>query len=182
MTRLYRILLVSLLLALPAAGHARTGSAGVEIGGWFSQKGSGIILSFPFTDGSYGELRINADFEQVLNGRSSVPGFRAQYWYNMRLGTVNVSDELKIRPVAGPGLSLGYVRDFDKDMGFLSALGGNFGLEFFFPSSPLSLYAGIAAELGAHIVLRNRYESTMTLYTNGLRRVWQPELSVRYRF
>lgn len=185
MTQIKRRSIICILLALLPAGftgiRAATGTR-TAVGGWFSSKGSGLVFLFSHSDGTYGELRVSADFDQVLNGRESFPGFRAQYGYNMRLATVTISDELKIRPVAGPGITVGYVRDHEKGMGILAALDGNVGLEFIFPASPLSIYAGISAEVGAHIVLRNRYESTMTLYDNGLRRIWQPELSVRYRF
>ena len=184
MSRLFRLLIVSLLLPLAAGtALARTeGGSGVRVGGWFSTKGSGVTLLFPHADGSYGELRVSADFEQVLKGREKIPGIQAQYRYNVRIGTVKLSDDFSIRPVGGPGISVGYVRDYGKDMGLLAALGGNLGLEFLFPASPLSIYAGFSAEIGAHIVLHDRYESKMTLYSNGVRRVWQPELSVRYRF
>lgn len=176
MTRLYRILIVGLLLVLPSAVHA-AGSGRVAVGGWFSQKGSGLILVFNHSDATYGELRVNADFEQILKGRESVPGFTAQYWYNMHLATVRFSDELVVRPVAGPGVTVGYVRDHGKEPGFLVAVGGNVGLDFIFKTSPISIYAGLSAEVGAHVK-----GSTMSLYDNGLRRVWQPELSIRYRF
>lgn len=175
-----KLFLMVLVLLLPA-GWARAQSD-VVVGGWLSSKGSGLVFYFSHTDGSYGELRVNADFERVLRGHESVPGVQAQYWYKMPLTTLKVSDGFRIRPTAGPGVSLGYVRDYGKDMGLMAALGGNLGLEFIFPASPLSLYAGFSAEAGAHIVLRGNHENRITWYTNGLRRAWQPEIAFRYRF
>lgn len=177
--KMKRFLTILALLLSAAWADARPA---VSLGGWLSPKGSGVVFYFSHTDGSYGELRINADFERLLNGSKSSPGIQAQYWYNIPLTTIKVSDAFKIRPTAGPGVSLGYVRDYEKDMGLVVAAGGNLGLEFIFPSSPLSLYAGVSAEVGAHIVLGGRNNSPVTLYTNGLRRAWQPEIAFRYRF
>ena len=184
MFRVRRHLIVELLLlVIPAAflrAQDRTERFGA--GGFFSGKGSGTVFFFPHADGSAGELRLVADFEKVLKGHGYLPGTRVQYIHNLTMAVWEISGELTVRPVAGPGVTLGFVRDRGKGPGFLAAAVGSAGVEFDFRVNPVSVYLGLSADLGAHVVFRNRYENTMTLYRNGLQRAWQPELSVRYRF
>ena len=56
------------------------------------------------------------------------------------------------------------------------------GADFFFFRAPVTVTAGLSADLGAHMVIHSSYDNTMTFYKNGLRRAWYPELTVKYRF
>lgn len=178
-----RYLLIELLLCLLPSGllQAQGQTSAFEAGGFFSGQGSGLTCLFRHADGSVGELRLVADFEGVIREHQR-PGARLTYNYFLYGKDWYQSPELTVRPTFGPGLSFGYVRDKGKAPGFLAAIGADIGLEMEFRVTSVSIYAGLSADLGAHILLRGRYGSTMTLYRNGLERIWQPEIAVRYRF
>ena len=184
MTDPRKYVIVSFLILLwpvmTARGQGRGGA--VEAGGLFSTKGCGVALVFPRPDGTAAELRLLSDFAQVLRGHEYYPGAKLQYLYRLRVQERTVSDELSVRLTAGPGLTVGAVRDHGKGDGLLAALCGNITADFQFSKVPVTVSAGLSADLGAHLVFKEWHESTMTLYRNGLRKVWQPEISIRYRF
>lgn len=182
-----KYLIVSLLMLLwpvmTVRGQGRgTPGRAVEAGGLFSTKGCGAVLVFPHPDGAAAELRLLSDFAQVLRGHEYYPGAKLQYLYRLRVQEQTVSDELSVRLTAGPGLTVGAVRDQGKGDGLLAALCGGFSAEFLFRRVPVTISASLSADLGAHLVFKKWSDSTMTLYRNGLRKAWQPEISIRYRF
>lgn len=168
----------AVLSAQPAGTFGRR----LEAGGFFSPKGSGIVLSVPMRDGGTGEIRVLADFEDFLTSHDVRPGTRVELYRNFVLKEREVSDDLKIRFIAGPGITGGLVRDRGKEAGFLMALCLDTGAELAFGAAPVTVFFGFSGHLGAHLVFRDQYDNTMSFYTEGVRRAWMPEMAIKYRF
>ena len=168
----------AVLSAQPAGAVGRR----LEAGGIFSTKGSGITLSIPMKDGGSGEVRVLADFEDFLTSHEVRPGTRVELYRNFVLREREVSEDLTVRLIAGPGIAGGLVRDDGKEAGILMALCLDGGAELAFGAAPVTVFFGFSAHLGAHLVYRDQYDNTMSFYTNGLRRIWMPEIAIKYRF
>lgn len=187
MKRLFHALsAVSLLLLSCHCLYAQREDEGsvrrIEAGGLFSPKGSGFTMFIPMKDGGAGEIRFMADFESVLIDHEARPGTRVQLLRHFVLKEIKAAEDLSIHIIGGPGISAGLVRDHGKEAGYLMALSLGGGADLQFKSVPISVFAGLSADIGAHLVIRNRYDNTMTFYQNGWCRAWYPELSVKYRF
>ncbi len=154
----------------------------LEAGGIFSFKGCGLSLVAPMKGGGMGEIRLLADFEHVLINHEARPGTRIQLLRHFGLKEMDLGDDLAIQLTGGPGLTAGLVRDRGKDAGYLIALSVGGGADFLFKTVPVSVFVGLSADIGAHVIIRNQYDNTMTFYQNGWRRAWYPEVSVKYRF
>ena len=154
----------------------------MEAGGLFSFKGCGLVADFPMRDGGGGEIRLLTDFEQILQGHAAAPGIRISFFRRFQLKEYPISNDLIIRISAGPGLTGGWVHDHEKEASYMAAASAMAGVDFLFFRAPVTVTAGLSADLGAHMVIHSRYDNTMTFYKNGLRRAWYPELTVKYRF
>lgn len=186
MKHLFSVLFPAFLLLLSCQGlRAQQGNGFVrsfEAGALYSVKGCGLSFVFPFRDGGTGEARILADFERVLRGHEAHPGTRIQFFRNFILQEIDVAEDLTLHLFGGPGLTAGLVRDRGKEAGYLMALSVGGGADLLFRDTPVTVSASFSADLGAHLIIRNQYDNTMTLYQNGWLRAWYPEVSVKYRF
>jgi len=154
----------------------------VSAGGFFSPSGSGISATMPSKDGAIlHEVRIIADLEDVLTGKESTPGVRGQYLLSYVVSEAVTKKGYVLRGVAGPGVMGGYVKDRGKEFGAVFGLCGMVGMDLLLEKN-ITVSFSITTELGAHVDYRNRYNSTLTLYRNGLLNTIYPALSVKYRF
>ena len=154
----------------------------MEAGLQSSFKGVGATVILQGKQGATGELRLLADFADILMGHTARPGTRIQYLQHFPVHRFDLSNELTINIIWGPGVTLGLVRDKRKQGGYLAAVSGFAGAEFIFHRVPVTVSTSFSADLGAHMTIRNRYDNTMTYYEYGLRRAWYPEIGIRYRF
>ena len=119
-----------ILLAALALCFASPFIAGAqELGLFSSPKGIGASVHFPEKDGIFHTLHAYVDIYGVATSRCSFPGYKANFSRQYVCGRFQ-RDGYSIAFYAGPGLSLGYVRDHDKGRGFdlTSLLADNEGM------------------------------------------------------
>lgn len=190
MRRLSHILLPAALLALScAAAQGRDWLCGISQ----SPKGVGLALVL---DGQGREMDIftlRTDLYGVLSGRTAQPGVCLSYTHDYRFYAREGGD-FRLLLHAGAGGLGAYVRDFEKGFlsayerrltrnpGWTAALTGNIGLRVDFRRR-LTLDLSFSVEPGIH--LRTDPDTgtlLVSLYRNGLYRVYQPQLNLLYRF
>ena len=104
----------------------------MEAGGLFSFKGCGLVADFPMRDGGGGEFRLLTDFEQILQGHAAAPGVRLSFFRRFQLAEYSIANDLIIRISAGPGLTGGWVHDYEKYASYMAAASAMAGADFFF--------------------------------------------------
>ncbi|MBO4671932.1 MAG: hypothetical protein J5640_08875 [Bacteroidales bacterium] len=186
-----------ILLAALALCFASPFIAGAqELGLFSSPKGIGASVHFPEKDGIFHTLHAYVDIYGVATSRCSFPGYKANFSRQYVCGRFQ-RDGYSIAFYAGPGLSLGYVRDHDKGRGFdltslladnegmALAISGDAGFLFDFGRN-VFLDLSWTAEAGIHL-RRNEAEwqydaASMSLYNNGLLQAIYPQLTILFRF
>ena len=168
--------------SLRAQGSGESGRGSVSAGGFFSPSAVGFSASMPSRDGDLlHEIRILADLDGVLTGSEDIPGIKGTYLLPYVVKRAVSRKGYAFRVVAGPGISGGYLRDRGKGYGAVFCVCGTFGMDFILRSG-VTLSWGMTTELGAHLDYKNRYNSTLTLYRNGLLNTVYPSVSIKYRF
>lgn len=186
-----------ILVATLALLLAMTLPAGAQEFGLFSSpKGVGGSVRFPEKDGIFHTAHAYVDIYGVATSRCSYPGFKANFSRQYVCRRFQ-RDGYSVAFYAGPGISLGYVRDHDKgrgfdltslmadNEGFALAVSGDAGFFFDFGRN-VFLDLSWTAEAGIHL-RRNEAEkkytaASLSLYNNGLLQAIYPQLTVYFRF
>lgn len=180
---MYKRLLTFLLSLLCLSGHIS--SAADVAGGIFnSPKGFGVSADVK-TSQNVLSFSLFADMYGVFSRKSDVPGVRAEMFFNREI----LSRKLKYGTMAfyaGPGASLGYVRDFRKDfpsvMGAEVSVCADTGLEFIFREKVI-LDLSIALDMGLFITSKaDDGESPVRFYRNGGFQFFYPQLKIMFPF
>lgn len=192
MYRIPHILLSALALILAPAFFA----GAQEYGLFNSPKGVGASVRLPEKDGIFHTVNAYVDIYGVVTSRCSYPGYKANISREYVCSRFE-RDGFSVSFYAGPGLSVGYVRDHDKGRGFdltslmadnegvALALSGDAGFFFDFGRN-VFLDLSWRAEAGIHL-RRNEAEKTynaasLSLYNNGLLQALYPQLTIYFRF
>lgn len=168
--------LILLVAALPSHGQQRNFSAG----GLFSPKACGVSLVWSRGDG-FSDLRLSADLQNVLGGKTPAPGIRAEWYFDYIIHSWNAPDGLTVNFYAGPGALVGYVEDMTDGRGAVAAVCGNVGFLFNF-SGRISISAGFSSNLGFHLTMTDAHHSRMAFYKAGMIGTAWPEVGIRYTF
>ena len=149
----------------------------------FSPDGVGITIDLPANEGGIiHNVRIMADPYGLMTGRSDdIPGVKGEYILMHVVKTVRSPKGYLYRITAGPGIMGGYVRDKGKPFGPVAGICGSVGMDLLLKKQ-VTISFGITTELGVHLDYRNRYNSRITLYKNGLLGTVYPSVSVKHRF
>ena len=174
-----------------------TPSAAQESFGLFSSpKGIGAQIRFPEQDGVFHSACAFIDIYGVATSRCSNPGLRFSVYRQYVLSRLQQSD-VSLTFYAGPGATVGYVRDHDKGFGIdlkslvsdnegaVAAISGDAGCRFGF-GGRVSLDLSFAADIGVH-VRRNERESgyfapSLSIYNNGWMQWLYPQLTFLFSF
>lgn len=146
-----------------------------------SPKTIGLCTRFLMKKGNISVIRASADIMDTIDGGEQYPGGKFDYHILYRLKERRINDLVMLSFNAGPGVAVGYVNDFHKKKGLMSGLSGLASLDFIF-SVPVVISISLSGIVGCHLSVRDRYDSTMTLYRNGMTLACLPEVSIRYRF
>ena len=171
---------VILLLLLLAQGQTlasrRQGKSSFALGTTHSLKGVGFCADFDHDPTCFSSVAVTADLIDILDGKSSTPGIKLTYHYNL---VCKSWADGKYSLYAGPGLMTGYVRDLNNHFGLAGGISGDAGLRVrcqkrFF----------VAVELQADLALqfKNRYRPDMSVFTAGYRHSYYPHVRIEYRF
>ncbi len=168
-------LLAPLLGAGAAPGHVFSG------GIIFSPKGCGVMFRSEGESSAY-RILVRSDFQGIITGKEEVPGVVASIAmeYPLKKWTTGAGEA---RLHVGPSVSAGYVCDKDREHGLLVSVGCTGGADFSFRGSPIEISLDFSAEIGVHVVVRDiSHDASTNFYRNGLRKLLEPELTIRYRF
>lgn len=178
MSRLLHIMLVTAgsFMALPSA-HAQPKALGAS----FSFACSGIVYEhYQKSSSSFLEIALKAQTSEMFAGRSQYPGISSSLTWNIVLKEWLSSEGNPIRIFAGPGVIVGYGKDFEETNGLIFGLKGRVGAECSFTRNAL-ISLSLSPILGSHVISYPDHNS-MKYYKNGLMYSLIPEISIKYRF
>lgn len=175
--------LAAVLLSIPSL--AQRPSLGI----FNSLKGLGAALELPASDGEFNSFALYVEIYGIPTGRCSEPGVKFNWSHNFEIKRFEAESTV-FSIFAGPGVSTGYMRDFEvgqriqgslaltKNPGVMAALSGTGGCRFSFESR-IELDLSFTAELG---ILVRRDETVndfnLNMYRNGLMQCIYPQLSI----
>jgi len=173
------IIFCLILLSIPtAASMAQTGR--IQAGMISSPKGAGLSISFSRDWDSVSEILLRGDLEAVISGRYGNPGAIGEY-RKLFIKEFNLDGLPPFSIMGGPGVIVGFARDHKKDYGYIAGLSGTIKSSFRFDKR-FFLEAGFSADIAAHVIYDSRHRNTLTIYRNGFKKSYWPEVSVKYRF
>ena len=163
---------------------------GPYLGVFNSLKGIGAALELPAKDSSeFNSFALYAEIFGIPTGRCSEPGVKFNWSHNFILWDTE-KDSTVYSIYAGPGISCGYMRDFElgkrkdkslvltKKPGVMTALSGTGGARFSF-SGRIALDLSFTLDLGIFVrrdEALNNFD--LNLYRNGLAQSLYPQLSI----
>lgn len=163
---------------------------GPYLGVFNSLKGIGAALELPAKDPSeFNSFALYAEIFGIPTGRCSEPGVKFNWSHNFILWNTE-KDSTVYSIYAGPGISCGYMRDFElgkrkdkslvltKKPGVMTALSGTGGARFSF-SGRIALDLSFTLDLGIFVrrdEALNNFD--LNLYRNGLAQSLYPQLSI----
>ena len=157
-----------------AAGQRQ--GRGFSAGSASSVRGVGLCAELSGEPGWFNSFFLTLDLKDILNGRSSTPGLKFNYYYNKVLATFG---EGKYSLYAGPGVTGGYVRNTDGHPGFIGGLSVDAGVSMKCLNS-ITLSLDFQADMA--ISFKNGNNGGATLYKTGLLNCYCPYVKIAYRF
>lgn len=154
----------------------------VEVGVISSPRSAGAGVSFAPRGNSRSVLRLYADVLDMLGGKHKSPGVKTDYHMMFSHAPIKVNDDTDLILSIGPGVALGYVSDTDFKHEFAAGVSCMASAALRFRRVPLTVSVDFSAMAGFRATQKNQFDQTLTLYKNGLRRCWIPELTIAYRF
>lgn len=186
---LQKLLVLTVLTAcfFPAAAQ--------EFGIFNSPKGVGAQLRFPQNDGVFHAATAFVDIYGIPTSRARDPGYRFNFSRLYVFKTLEKQDH-SLTFYAGPGVSMGYVRDHDKGrlidfvslageyQGFMFALSADAGCRFDF-GRYVALDLSFALDAGFHMRQNEKEKSyvasNFSIYNNGLWQALYPQFTVLFK-
>lgn len=165
-------LVSALLVCIQAEGQSFNG-----IGLFNSFKGIGIEADFDGSRGNFNSLKLYADIYGLPSGRVFRPGVKLCYSSDYILKSWE-RQYCDIHFHLGPGVMLGYVKDFNtaNRPGAVFGLTGNFGWYFNFKRK-VNIDLSWTLEAGMH--LRHEQDGNrLNIYKNGIYRFPFPQLTI----
>ena len=172
-----RVKFLTLVLVLLAAGVPAQGRTWV--GTHYSPKSLGFSGFFSAGEGLV-RTELLLDMNGIIRGWNEMPGTRLRGCMDFPIYVTRLSTGTTLQLIAGPGVTLGYVSDAEKDYGFVGGLTADAGLFFHF-SRPISVCFSFSADL-CLLYRQENHHAVMNVYGNGLAHAYYPEISIFYRF
>lgn len=173
-------LLLAVLCLCPAASAQRERSAGhpKSVGASFSIFGSGPAYQHWASENTFHEVSVQVDYISNILDRERSAGVTASYLYAFDI----VSGSLPSGDVAfhlAPGVTAGYVQDYQRFHGLMGGLVMDAGFEFR-SRRGVTVSAGVTPTLAAHISRENPQDEypQMKLWKYGLMRSLLPHVGV----
>lgn len=177
---MYKKILILLFCILTGSGivcHAQNIDAGL----FNSPKGFGVAVRFSGMERDFSSINLYADVTGMLNGQTNSPGVKLCYEY--AFSYLKFGDDERFVAYAGPGVSVGYLKDNVTDPhGLLIALNCVNGIQAFFDRG-VSLDLSFTVEAGIHMHTDLHTDSSrLSIYKNGFRQFFFPQLTIFKRF
>lgn len=184
---------LTLIMTLMLATSVTLGAQDFSVGGFNSIKGLGVAVEHQ-RHGGTDVFESYLDIFGLAGGRCKDPGWRLRYFHVMPLSYLSF-EGVNATFYLGPGAGTGYVHDFEpgffdfdapslsRNKGFCLSIAAKSGLLLGFESRRIMLDIGVSLEGGFHIRPdETRAVRVMTLYKNGIYRMFEPEISILYAF
>ena len=126
------------------------------------------------------EMALSADASEMFLYRADYPGISASFTWNHVFASWSLQDGAEMKLFAGPGLAVGYGKDFKAGNGYFFGLKGKVGIECSFERR-VTVSACISPILGMHVIPYDEYLS-LKYYRNGIFYSPIPEIGIKYRF
>lgn len=152
-----------------------------SVGTFHSAKGFGVSADLSYHDSPHlNSFALFLDMQSILDGRSSSPGFRARYNFNLPLCSKELKNGDRFLLYAGPGVTFGYVRDLNSRIGYMCGISGEIIASFLFRNH-LSLSLALEASAAFHLREDNNIGVLdFKFFQAGLVNVYMPELRIQY--
>jgi len=146
-----------------------------------SPKGFGLCLDLQKDTLYFESASLLIDMYGIYGGNHSVPGVKANYNFNW-IFAGHRGEECTVDFYAGPGVTLGYVRDRDYKMGAIAGLCGIVGTKLVF-DVPWIISIEFQADLAFGLNKNNRYNTVnLALYEAGYSRLYYPQIRIQHFF
>lgn len=151
------------------------------VGAFSSPKGFGLCANLPATNGScMHDLSVYADMFNHLAGYEGRIGATANYAYLSIYNKLDFED-FDCYFVAGPGLSLGYCSDYQKeDLGAVGALTGTAGILMDFDRR-VSINISMTSKFGMQLLKNGNGKLDLSFYKYGVLQTLLPQISIYIR-
>lgn len=152
----------------------------LSLGTFHSPKGLGVCMESQMEQGSFDSLDLIADIFGILRADYSTPGIKATYYRGIVLDHRH-HDAYDWDFYAGPGVTLGYVRDIHEPFSAVAGMTGVIGgrMSFFGKRIVICMEAG--TDLAVELNRNNRYRNIkLTLYKSGLLHSFYPQVRILY--
>ena len=151
-----------------------------EFGTIHSPKNFGVYFCLPGPDDSYDTISLMADMYGVISGRYSSPGVKFSYNHSIVLRNWEINS-WNINMYAGPGLSLGYLRDSDRARGGMAGINLAGGLKTHMQRN-IDIGVEFCSDIAFYISENPRYHNLqLSMYKLGISRVFYPQLKISYK-
>lgn len=152
----------------------------LSFGTFHSPKGLGISMETQLDQGSFDSIDVIADIFGILRADYSTPGIKATYYRGIVLDKRR-HDGYDWDFYAGPGVTIGYVRDIHEPFSAVAGMTGVIGgrMSFFEKRIVICMEAGM--DLAVEMNRNNRYRNVkLTLYKSGLLHSFYPQVRILY--
>ena len=171
-----------------------SGQEGRAAGFYNSPRGFGLVFQQDAPDHSFNSFTMMADTYGLLKNKCGLPGVRFNFSRNfIMLTTGHQGCEFEF--FAGPGASLGYLRDFEKNYysrdnsvlleknpGIMTALSGTGGCHFRF-SRRVDVELSWMVEIGFHLRKDEDFGNwNLAFFKNGIVKAINPQLMILYKW
>lgn len=177
---------IASLLSIPSSAQS------TAVGMFNSLKGIGLTLEIPRGENDFTTLVSYVEMYGIPTGRCDKPGFKVRCSHDFIFRQYR-HDSTAFQLYAGPGVTAGYMRDYEvgrridnaltlmRNPGIMAALCGSLGCRFSFEGR-IDLDLSVCADIGIHARrAESRYNIDVRLYRNGLLQSFYPELSILFR-
>jgi hypothetical protein len=153
----------------------------LALGTFHSPKGLGLCIESQMDDTSFDSLDIVADMFGILRGDYSIPGIKATYYRGIVLNH-HRGDGFDSDFYAGPGVTVGYVRDIHEPFSAVAGMAGVVGGRLYFDSKRLVVCMEAGLDLALELNRNNRYRNIdLSIYKAGIYHVFYPQIRILYR-
>lgn len=171
---------IIMLMLLSLTGSSFMFSQPKSAGAAYSFSGISASYEHRVTDDAFCEIALKSELGEVFLNRSRLPGISASFCWNLILREWESEEGNILRIFAGPGVHLGWGKDFKRDKGISFGLKGRFGIECDFPRN-VSISLSASPVIGLQITKLDQ-SLKIDYFKNGLLNFILPEIGIRYRF
>jgi hypothetical protein len=169
-------LFTGLLLACSVSAQSQSRSIGMS----YSFSGIGVTYGQSVDNNCFYDISLTAQLGEVFMNRTDCPGLSAAFTCNYIFHQWASSNGNIISMYAGPGMDVGFARDFRKEWGYLIGLKGRLGGMCVFDRN-IAVSFSLSPTVGCHMTVADD-NVRMEYFRYGLLGFIIPEVGIRFCF